>query len=163
MKKCLIYLWKLCQRCCRLQTKPKCWIAPNSTFFCLLALNKISAEPDLIKPQVQKCCEMDSFKSSLKQLHLNFLAYNYIDELWDIIKLTVLPKTLMISIMSYTFSHLVPDLSILQHEAISYLSLNICYEHWILNYFLISIKGNILEQIIENTLLTSSMLHRHRK
>lgn len=65
--------------------------------------------------------------------------------------------------MSYTFSHLVLDPSILQNESISYLPLNMCYEHQILNYYLISIKGNILEQIIKNTILTSSMLHRHRK
>lgn len=75
----------------------------------------------------------------------------------------ILQRAVMIPIMSYTFSHLVLGPSILQHEAISYLSLNICYEHWILNYYLISIKGNILEQIIENTILISSMPQRHRK
>lgn len=135
---------------------------PNP-FWCLLVLSEISAEPDLIESQLQTCWEMDSFNSSQKLLHLNFLAYNYIYELWHIIKLTVLQKTVMISIMSCTFSHLVLDPSILQNEAISYLPLNMCYEHQILNYYLISIKGNILEQIIENTILISSMLHRHRK
>lgn len=53
----------------------------QTPFWCLLVLNEISAEPDLIKSQLQKCCEMDSFKFSQKLLHLNFLAYNYIYEL----------------------------------------------------------------------------------
>lgn len=131
--------------------------------WCLLVLNEISAEPDLIKSQLKTCCEMASFNFSQKLLHMTFLSYDYIYELWDIIKLTVLQKNIMTSIMTYTFSHLVLDPSILQHEAIFYLPLNICYEHWILNYYLISIKGNILEQIIENKILIPSMRHRHRK
>lgn len=135
----------------------------QTLFWCLLVLSEISAEPDLTESELQTRWEMDSFNSSQKLLHLNFLAYNYMYELWHIIKLTVLQKTVMISIMSYTFSHLVLDPSILQNESISYLPLNMCYEHQILNYYLISIKGNILEQIIKNTILTSSMLHRHRK
>lgn len=135
----------------------------QTPFWCLLVQSEISAEPDLTESELQTRWEMDSFNSSQKLLHLNFLAYNYMYELWHIIKLTVLQKTVMISIMSYTFSHLVLDPSILQNESISYLPLNMCYEHQILNYYLISIKGNILEQIIKNTILTSSMLHRHRK
>lgn len=112
----------------------------HQTPFCL---SEISAEPALIKSQLQTYCEKDSFKSSQKLLHMNFfLSYNYIHELWDIIKLTVLQKTIMTSIIQ-------PSSSRSFHPSAwsCYLSLNICYEHWILNYYLISIKGNILEQI----------------
>lgn len=125
-KLCLVYLLNLCQRSFRLKTKPK----PKQTkpkllnctklyFGVYLSWMKFQQSQTKLNHNYRSAMKWTASNPNQKLLHVNFLMYNYICELWIIINLCVLQKPIMIPIMSYTFIHLVLGPSI-HPSALSY-------------------------------------------